>query len=69
MTLLEQCYHQNLLNNLSYNTHYNDDLIVFLAFALVHDCFVAAAERQIHVADAINFRIITKAGIEEKAMF
>ena len=46
----------------------NDDLIVFSAFALVHDCFVAAAERQIHVADAINFRIITKAGIEEKAM-
>jgi len=38
------------------------------AFNLVHDCFVAAAERQIHVADAINFKIITKTGIEEKAM-
>ena len=45
-----------------------DDEIFFSAFALVHDCFVAAAERQIHVADAINFRIITKAGIEEKEM-
>ena len=42
--------------------------ISFLAFNLVHDCFVAAAERQIHVADAINFKIITKSGIEEKAM-
>jgi len=38
------------------------------AFTLVHDCFVAAAERQIHVADAIQFRIITKEGIEEKTI-
>ena len=43
-------------------------LYQFVAFNLVHDCFVAAAERQIHVADAINFKIITKTGIEEKAM-
>jgi len=35
---------------------------------LVHDAFIAAAERQIHVADAINFRIITKAGIQEKVV-
>jgi hypothetical protein len=40
----------------------------FTAFNLVHDCFVAAAERQIHVADGINFKIITKSGIEDKTM-
>lgn len=38
------------------------------AFNLVHDCFVAAAERQIHVADAIHFKIVTKSGTEEKTM-
>ena len=36
------------------------------AFELVHDSFVAAAERQIHVADSINIKIITKNGIEER---
>ena len=35
---------------------------------LIHDAFVAAAEREIHIADAINFRIITKKGIEEKVV-
>ncbi len=33
---------------------------------LVHDCFISAAEREIHVGDAICMRIITKNGIEEK---
>ena len=36
------------------------------AFNWVHDCFVAAAEWHIQVADAINFKIISKNGIEEK---
>jgi len=36
------------------------------AFELVHDCFIAAAERHIHVADSIDIQIITKAGIEER---
>ena len=27
------------------------------AETLVHDAFIAAAERQIHVADAINFKV------------
>lgn len=35
---------------------------------LVHDCFIAAAEREIHVADAITMRIVTKKGIEEKVI-
>merc|ERR1712064_244957 len=38
------------------------------AFGLVHDCFVAAAERQIHVADAIDIQIITKDGIEKRSV-
>jgi len=38
------------------------------AETLVHDAFIAAAERQIHVADAINFKIITKDGIHEKTV-
>jgi len=36
------------------------------ALTLVHDCFVAAAERQIHVADAIDIQIINKDGIQEQ---
>jgi len=35
---------------------------------LIYDCFVSAAERQIHVGDGISMRIITKDGIEEKFM-
>ena len=31
------------------------------AETLVHNAFIAAAERQIHMADAINFKIITVA--------
>ena len=55
----------------NYNVYLNELKILnfyISAFNLVHDCFVAAAERQIHVADAINFKIITKSGIEEKSM-
>jgi len=36
------------------------------ALTLVHDCFVAAAERQIHVADSIDIQIITKTGVQEE---
>ena len=50
------------------NVDKNKPLSLDEAERLVHDCFVAAAERQIHVADAINFRIITKAGIQEKTV-
>ena len=35
---------------------------------LVHDCFVSAAEREIHVGDAVCMRIISKKGIEEKVI-
>jgi len=35
---------------------------------LTYDCFVSAAERQIHVGDGVCMRIITKDGIEEKFM-
>ena len=35
---------------------------------LVYDCFVSAAEREIHVGDGVCMRIITKNGIEEKLM-
>ena len=35
---------------------------------LIYDCFVSAAEREIHVGDGICMRIITKDGIEEKFM-
>jgi len=35
---------------------------------LIYDCFVSAAERQIHVGDGICMRIVTKDGIEEKFM-
>lgn len=38
------------------------------AETLVHDAFIAAAERQIHVADAINFQIVTRDGIHEKTV-
>ena len=38
------------------------------AYELVHDCFMAAAERHIHVADSINMKIITKGGIEERVV-
>lgn len=38
------------------------------AETLVHDAFIAAAERQIHVADAINFRIVTPSGIHERTV-
>lgn len=35
---------------------------------LIYDCFVSAAEREIHVGDGVCMRIITKDGIEEKVM-
>ena len=35
---------------------------------LVYDCFVSAAEREIHVGDGVCMRIVTKDGIEEKVM-
>lgn len=32
----------------------------------IHDAFISAAEREIHVGDAIHFKILTKDGIQEK---
>lgn len=36
------------------------------ALNLVHDCFISAAEREIHTGDKIAFKIITANGIEER---
>ena len=38
------------------------------AVGLVHDCFVSAAEREIHTGDAIAFKIITKKGVEDRTV-
>jgi 20S proteasome subunit beta 6 len=46
----------------------NTPLTLDEAERLVHDCFISAAEREIHVGDAICMRIITKDGIQEKVM-
>ena len=35
---------------------------------LIYDCFISAAEREIHVGDGVCMRIVTKNGIEEKFM-
>lgn len=38
------------------------------AVNLIHDCFVSAAEREIHTGDGILFKIITKDGIQERSV-
>jgi len=35
---------------------------------LIYDCFISAAEREIHVGDGVCMRIVTKNGIEEKTL-
>jgi 20S proteasome subunit beta 6 len=52
--------------NSSFHTENVPRMTLEEAERCIHDAFISAAEREIHVGDSVHFKILTKDGIQEK---